>query len=336
MAIGTVVSVGARGPLGLSSLQMAMNIRAAKLEPRRSSFRDKRAQPVALCMTGGLSAESHGYERMLSLAVPALREAMAAVTQPDLALVLALPERDRPDNDERFDGAIVSELGQQSGLTLDVARSSVVRAGHAGGALALEQARALLSAGAAGVVVGGVDSYHHPKVVRWLDEACRLGALDAEDGFLPSEGAAFFVLQADAARAALGSAVPLARLTHAIAEREETVLSGEPNLAQAMTRALRTIELECGLLPWALCDVNGERHRVREWQMLLLRELFAPSMVEHRVPTDLGDVGAASGATFVAHACALWRTGCAPSSSCVVALHSEGAERGVLRLEEVP
>jgi 3-oxoacyl-[acyl-carrier-protein] synthase I len=332
VSLGWVVSTGACGALGLNSLQLAMNARAGLAFARPSPFRDRRGGVVGLGMTGGLGEACHGYDRMLALAVRALREAVGSGGRPDLPLVVAVPERGRPDDDERFDGALVTELGRAAGVSLDLGHSAIVRAGHAGGALALDQARGLLAAGAPGVVVGGVDSYHHPEVVRWLDEGYRLHASGTQDGFIPGEGAAFCVLRSEP-RAAAGSAAPLARLGHVGYGAEGSVTSGEPNLARTMTTMLRALTESSGPIEWAISDVNGERHRLREWSMLVFRELFAEAVVDQRMPSLIGDLGAATAASCLAYACVLWQVGAAPALRCAIALHSEGAERGVIGLE---
>jgi len=332
VSVGSVVSVGARGPLGLTSLQVAMNARAGLAFARSSSFRDRRGNAVGLGMTGGLSAELHGYDRMIDLAVPALREAVAGGLRSGMPIVVAVPERARPDDDPRFDGALVVDLARAAGASLDLRRSATVRAGHAGGALAFDHARGLLAAGAPGVVVGGVDSYHHPEVVRWLDDGHRLHAPGVEDGFIPSEGAAFCVLLGET-HAGTDAAAPLARLAHVGYGAESSVTSGEPNLGQAMTSMLRLLTQASGPIDWAVSDVNGERHRLREWSMLVFRELLAEAVVDQRMPGLIGDVGAATGAMSLAYACELWRVGAAPAARCAIALHSEGHERGVIGLE---
>jgi 3-oxoacyl-[acyl-carrier-protein] synthase-1 len=209
----------------------------------------------------------------------------------------------------------------------------VVRAGHAGVAIAAAQAVELLGAGAPSVIVGGVDSYGHPDVVRWLDEGCRLHATGVENGLVPSEAAAFFVLRGESPRPTAAPA-PSPRLTHASAGIERAVAVDQPNLALAATTLARAMVDATGRCPWVLCDVNGERHRVREWQMLSFRELWADDVVELRLPERLGDVGAASGAIAVAMAVCFWQAGCAPAASCAIMLAAEGAERGVLRLEQ--
>lgn len=328
--LAAVTGSGARCPLGLSALQATMCTRARKAEPRSTAFRDKRGRFIGASTTPGLAADFHGPERLLALASPALREAASgAPLTRALPLFLALPEPGRPDDESQLDGAIVQALSRQSGVALDERRSRTIRAGHAGFGLALAEAVSLLSHGADDVLVGGADSYYHPEVLAFLDRECRLHALGAEDGFVPSEGAAFLRLSR---RAPAGS--ELARLVHVEAGREETVLSGQPNVAATMTKLLARAAAAspAGKLGWVLPDVNGERHRVREWVLATRRGSLADGCVEERLAAELGDMGAALGATLAVIACELFRAAGAPHGEACIALHAEGAERAVFLL----
>lgn len=334
-----VNAVGAYGPLGLSALQITMCARARKMLPRPTSLVDKRGQSVGLCLAGGIADSLHGPPRLLALAQPALREVLhrtRAVSS--IPMILALPEVGRPDDDPRYDERFIAALAAESQAPIDVTRSKVVRAGNAGAALALEAAITLLEKAptVAGVLVGGVDSYYHPEVVRWLDEECRLHALDAENGFIPGEGAAFALLS----RSRLGQATdglpaPIATVLGCASAREESILRDEPNVAAAMTSIVRELLGPTSGRPgWVLCDVNGERHRVREWTLVQIRQKLIDGVTTTCASDDLGDVGAATGAMLLAIAATSWSTGCAPSPTALVSLSSNGPERGAFLVTE--
>jgi 3-oxoacyl-[acyl-carrier-protein] synthase I len=334
-----VYGIGARGPLGMNAVQLAMCARAGKLCPSTTRFVDKRGQNIGMCVTGAIDDAVHGYDRLLALAAPALSEATAQAAarlrevgqRIDKApLFLALPEAGRPDDDDRFARAVLGELATAARVPLDVAKSQVVRAGQAGGVLAIEAALGALGAGTPWAIVGGLDGYYHPDVLRWLDEECRLHALGAENGFIPSEGAAFFVLGARSFRDS-----SLASVTAAQGALETTVTRDEPNIAAAMTALVHQIlPRATNRVGWVICDVNGERHRVREWAMVAMRTDLT-QLPEQRLPDVLGDLGAASAATAVALAASYWQARCAPARSAIVAMHSEAAERAAA-LVEVP
>jgi 3-oxoacyl-[acyl-carrier-protein] synthase-1 len=219
----------------------------------------------------------------------------------------------------------VSDLTTRSGVELDVKASAVVRAGHAGGAFALEAACTLLSDGAEAVLLGGVDSYVHPDVLAWLDEECRLHALGAEDGFVPGEAAAFCLLR--------GPQRSEIRVTDVHTAMDDCVARDEPDVSGPMSTLLQKLSTRHGLATWILSDDNGEDHRRRWWRLESARGTVGIDTPHTRLPRGLGDVGAATGVVAAAVATKLWQLGAAPDPACVIALHSEAAERGVIRLE---
>ena len=73
-----IITTSARGPFGLTDLQIAMGVRGRKLEPQTCGFIDKRGQWIGVCRLPGLPAELHGFDRLLALAVPALQDAWPA------------------------------------------------------------------------------------------------------------------------------------------------------------------------------------------------------------------------------------------------------------------
>lgn len=330
-----VMGVGSRGVVGLSSLQLAMCARAKKLEPRSlEHLSDKHGYPIGMCLAPGLPLDVTGYPRLLGLAIPAATEAagrfVAKRARAQLPAVIALPERDRPGDDRRLDEQFLGDLAERTGLPIDRERSSVVRAGHAGGAFALEGALAHLFEGdCEAVLVGGVESYYHPEVLSWLDAQYRLHTAESFDGFIPGEGAAFAVL----AREGQGAR---GRVRRVLTGMELTAIDGDAvNTADVATSQLAEV-LARGPLHWVITDLNGERHRAREWSLLEVRHRLTPDQVEHdRLVEAIGDVGAASGALYLNYACELWRARCAPDRRVAILLASEGAERGLILAEAV-
>ncbi len=319
--LASVQAFSARTPVGLSPMQTAMCMRARKLEPRVCALMDKRQRRVGTARVGGLGIEAYGYDRMLALASTTLGDLRSEVTEP-LPLIMAVPEPGRPDDDERFGSDFIHALATRSRVPIDENGCVVIRAGHAGGALALQKAVALLGRHEQ-VLIGGVDSYHHPQVLAWLDEACRLHALDAEDGFVPGEAAAFCLLGRAEKRGRRAS------VTHVASALDPSANGTEPDTAKAMTALLHQLPT---VPSWAVTDNNGERHRARACVMAQTRVL-ADDAVVTALPVGLGDLGAATGPVAMAVVGAMFDAECAPADSCVVLLHADHGERGVFVLE---
>jgi 3-oxoacyl-[acyl-carrier-protein] synthase-1 len=313
-----------------------MCVRARKLEPRSVKVKDRRGQEIGIALTGGLGERLYGYHRCVALAAPALAEAASGL--PDelvpteerpLPLVIAAPETKRPDDSKLFETQLLRDLAEQSDVALDVEASTVVRHGQAGFAHALQTAKSLLDERRPAVCVGGVDTYYHPHVLKWLDAGYRLHAVGADSGFVPSEGASFLVLSR-----LPKSAERLGRILDVEVGEEKTAASeDEPNIGEAMTVLLESVQERLGVkVPWTITDYNGERHRYREWELARGRTVDREAIDTHWV-WETGDVGAASGPLFTTIALLLCRLGCAPARQALLALHAEAGERGVVVFE---
>jgi 3-oxoacyl-[acyl-carrier-protein] synthase-1 len=332
-----VVRVGARCPVGLSSLEVAMCVRACKLEPRSSALLDRNGRAVGTARARWLDDELTGFDRLVALAAPALAEAARGL--PAAApLVLALAAPGRADDDARYGGEIVAALAKASGVDVEVGCSEVVRSGNAGFAGALQSAARKLAAGTPAVLVGGVDGFNHPDVLRWLDDERRLHAPGTDDGIVPSEGAAFVLLSTAAALPSIASAPAIASLQH-VGVGIETSADGDeaPSSGRAITDELRRglpFAERHGPIGWILSDVNGEHHRVREWSIAEVRLGEALRAAHHdQLVGELGDVGAAIGPLSLAIACTWLAVGCAPARSALLTLASDGPERAVVVVE---
>src|SRR5689334_17953235 len=114
-----IVGVGARGTLGLTALQVAMCGRAQKLDVWLTRFEDRWKHSIGAARARFLPDELHGFDRLVALGAPALREAASALPGP-MPLYLAVAEAGRPDDDPRMGPELVAALAQASGVAIDV------------------------------------------------------------------------------------------------------------------------------------------------------------------------------------------------------------------------
>ena len=313
---GAIVGVGMATPLGLDARQSSLVLRARKLAPGKNPYQDRRGFSLGDVRSKRLDDACVGRERMLSLAAPALAEAEAPL------------------------GAdFFAELGKRAGVPLAPEACEPFVLGHAGFSAALARALAFVAQaprdaarGRPCAIVGGIDSHHDPVVLAALDKERRVHGDGVWDGFIPSEAAAFVVV------APAGSTPALARVLAVTTgmEREDTGEGPNPPIGEAATEVVRAAAAALRApVPWVLPDVNGERHRVKEWSFVRIRnpERFDDhTTVETRLCDELGDVGAASGAVHAAYACMAFRMGFAPAPEVLVALASEGPARGAFAL----
>lgn len=331
-----ILSVGARGPLGLDARQFALALRACKLAPRPIRIGRDPSHDVGSVRAACIDDDVWGFDRLVELGGPALAEAVetAPVVLPEkLRAIVAAPDP-RPEPDKRMGRALLEALGKRAGVSIDLAQSSVVFGGHAGFGVALERAVAESLATHQPVVVGAVDSYHDQTALAWLEREHRLHGPLCRDGFIPAEGAAFAVVAAGSS--IRGGLARIAAIATGVDESDES--SDDPRIAVAMTDVVRraTEALPPGPLEWVHIDCNGERHRAKEWSFVTvrLRERFDPEVTRVVRPyLEAGDCGAATGALVAATLCMAWDVGGAAASRSLVALHADGPARAAFVLE---
>lgn len=343
-----IVGVGARTHAGLTPLQVTLAARAGKMRSHESHMIDKRGEPMAMCRAPWIADNVFGWDRYVALASSSL--AMAAhpwlasqrlrtQTPAPIPMVLATPPRSREDYDPRVAKDLLGKLADDSGVPIDLAKSTIVPQCRGGGVAAYAQALTLLAQSEA-VIVGGVDSYFHPDVLEALDTGFRLHSLDAENGFIPGEAAAFTVL---ARRGSVSGMHLYGQILGASVRAEPRPYGNEePCHALGMTAAIKEAVHAVGVtsrrVPWALTDVANERHRVDEWQLAFGRcfRVFTPDVVHDQPLLKTGDVGAASAALLLVMACVRWQIGAAVGDAVLIGTHSDASERGALLASEVP
>lgn len=325
-----------------------MSVRAGKMVPRESHIIDRRGEPVAVCRLMSIGDRVFGVDRFVALGASALRQAVfpwiemfAARRQPAPALpvIVSLPDESRPGLDPRLRVELLAGLAARARAPIDHARSSLVFGCRGGGVLAFEEAIKRLKGGEAdAIAVGGVDSYFDPDTLEHLDEEMRLHSLEAENGFIPGEGAAFVLLTTS--RFA-GSLAPFATIKGIGAALEPRPFgSSEPNLGLGITsavkRALTSASAADRSIDWVLTDVANERHRVEEWAFAEARHhaAFAPSLARDQPLLVTGEVGSASAAMLVVIASTRWQTRCSGGDRALIAVHSDGPERGAMIIDQ--
>jgi 3-oxoacyl-[acyl-carrier-protein] synthase I len=326
MTMGAVVrSVGIRSPLGFDAVGNAMAARADLLDVDASPFLGTDGTPLGVARNRSLPDDLYGQPRLARLAAPALREA-APSSSGALPLILALPARHAEGPDA--DAEILRELQMTSSVRIDLSRSEVVRGGNAAGALVVARALEVLRRGDTDVLIGGVDSYFHPDVLRRLDAQGRVLRIEGGDGMIPGEAAAF---------ACVGSrgTETLARVVEVHHAVDRRVAAQQPNLGEETTRIARTlIQARGGSVGWVVTDDDG-RDRSEEWAWTTVREPGLRDAAHFAIPRLFGDVGAATGVLALAIACAWWSAGCAPAGDALVMLRDDDGTRGGFLLESM-
>jgi 3-oxoacyl-[acyl-carrier-protein] synthase-1 len=272
---------------------------------------------------------AHGTERLVELAVPAVREAMddARPTRfrgERIGLYIGMDEHDDP---APLVEALKGVLGDAVGPVV------VVPAGRASALAAFSAALAdLISGKVHGALAGGVDSLIRGPVLARLEAAGILKSESVPQGVIPGEAAAFLYLERVESARKRGACV-LARLLSAGSGVEPTAGTNDPNQGAGLTRVLREACRAAGGLkapPLVVCDLNGDRYRALEWAMASVRtvgRLHGDMEIQH--PADcIGDCGAASGALNAVWGIVAFAKGYAGADRVVVWGGSDGKMRG--------
>jgi 3-oxoacyl-[acyl-carrier-protein] synthase-1 len=190
-------------------------------------------------------------------------------------------------------------------VSIDRGRSAIVPHGRAAGIMALELALNALQNDPAGtVVVGGVDSYLDLRLLAMLDSERRILGSRVMDGFIPGEGAAFYVLSGSATQ---GDKGPRVIVNAAASSMDAGHRYGDaPAKGEGLAVALNQLRQRAGQLPspvrTTFAGFNGESFDAKLWGVARTRhsDFFAPGMVIEHPADKFGDTGAAMGAMLVA------------------------------------
>lgn len=314
-----IVNAGVVTPIGLSLVETAASARARIARLREIDWRDRRFERFIAGtvpdeglpeLAGELASVPLQYReaRMLRLAHAALVEAMAPVAgrAPPVPLLLGLPEQHTtlPLDPQTF----LARLDTQAPGLLDTTGSIAVARGRAGGLMALRVAAARLLRGESPfVLVGGVDCLVDLYVLAKLDLEGRIRHASNNDGFTPSEGAAFLLLSLDTTAIDM-NLVPMARLQGAGQGHEPGHLySDEPYLGDGLSAAFEQLLNEAPPdqpIGSVYCSFNGEHYWAREFGVARTRQspAFMPDHQMEHPAECFGDLGSATGPALAAMA----------------------------------
>lgn len=284
---------------------------------------------------------AYPWDRVVDLALPAMDEALesAGLGRAELAatrLEVSLRPPVPPRTEEEMAAHVLAGIRRRGSLPR-FAEEAARFSGHASAASGLmEAAHALHEDACERALVGGVDTFADIEVMDRLDREFRLKGSRSPDGYAPGEAAAFVVIERDDRAAARGAA-PLATIEAVTLAEEPRALGHEkPSAADGLSEVVRAAakRAKAGALPaWVLSDQNGERHRAREWALVLTRHrpLFEDDVRLWHPADAFGDTGPASLPLLMTMAIASWRNRHAPRDAALVLASSDGPARaGVL------
>jgi 3-oxoacyl-[acyl-carrier-protein] synthase-1 len=295
----------------------------------------------------GVTDERSGSDRLLSMAIPALQEAlfMAEEFYEDLdlsggKLFLSLGAAERPayEDFDKDDIQTLLELAQAEGMP----SLEIIREGHSGGIIALTKSILLLREKRAKFcIVGGVDSLVEYPSLAWLEKAGRLKTDERAHGFIPGEAAAFLVLELESGARQRGVPI-LCRILDSVYTKEDaTIFSDKPLFGKGLAESIRLVlenqSMSIENIDGILCDLNGEYYRMKEWGLAQCRLFNGTSVIPElwHPAENIGDVGAASPVVFSAIAVIAINRSYFKGSNVLIWTSSDSGGRGSLLLTSV-
>lgn len=267
---------------------------------------EEKPLPLYCCRVPFINETQEGPERLLQLAVPALREAVAnaKLTADVLAfgkLFVALPEPDNTMATWGLEQGFCPSLCQRVGIY--PIQSRVKFGGHTSVFELLADAfKALEQDDCEFCIVGGVDSFLFKHRLTELDKNWFLRSKKNIDGFIPGEAASFIVIEKSHTAEGRGA--------HALARIDGLGVSNEPNTATSgrkssgvgLTNAIHQASANRGHpFKTVYSDLNGESYRAFEWGLAQVRAMdyLNPAFKLLHPAESYGDVGTATGALLL-------------------------------------
>ena len=252
--------------------------------------------------------------RLLRLAAPSFKTAAEGLATP-VRVFLGLPALTA--DEAPWVRHMPAYLQLMTDVEVDRDRSVVVAQGRAAGLMALEQGMdALRVDPSATVIVGGVDTFLDLRLLASLDAEQRILGGRVMDGFIPGEGAAFYVLSGPDAAPAAKTGPRVIVNGAAVAMDPGHRYGTEPAKGEGLAIAIQQLRQRLDPPPSAPVEAtfagfNGENFEAKMWGVARLRhtDLFSAGMLIEHPADKFGDAGAAMGAILIALAAEALTTG---------------------------
>lgn len=318
--------------IGNGTDQVWASARAGIARIANSHVMDRRFEPIQMGLVPEDSLSPLGPKieklplpsrarRMLRLAAPSLHAVAKDLVGP-VPIFIGLPAL--TPKEAPWIVHVPAYLQKLTKVAINLQRSAIVPHGRASGLMALELAMNLLQTDPrATVIVGGVDTYLDLRLLATLDQEQRILGRRVMDGFIPGEGAAFYVLTGTDATTGHGNGPRVLVNAAASAMDPGHRYGREPAKGEGLAAALTQLRQRAGQLPAPIgttfAGFNGENFDAKIWGVARLRhnDLFSPAMVIDHPADKFGDTGAAMGAILMALAAKSLAVGARPGPALV-------------------
>lgn len=308
-----IVSCGIQSPTGIGAPMSIANVMAGISRiTRNKTILDTKFAPVSLGTAQYLENKLPNSTRMVSLLIPALKEALEAlqtIATPfkNIPLVLGLPKQ-RPGLDQALTGTLKTEIAEFNLRSKVQLIPEFICSDHDSGIMALNQAEQFLRENRSEMVlVGGVDSFISAKTIAWLEREGQLYCSANKNGYTPGEAAACFLVCAE--KTALAYKLPIrAKVLKTATVKEPsasdpTLVNAGKGVSQAVAQVLAQLP-EAERVQEIFCTLKGVRTEAKEFAFGMME--VGPRFEKPGEFTSLcqrwGDIGAASAPALIGYA----------------------------------
>lgn len=329
-----IVSTGLVTAVGLSAPSSCAAIRAKLTNPSETRFVDSGGRWI-MAHQVPLERPWGGLTRLARMASMAIEEAMGDLPTTEwhtTPVLLCVAEPERPGRIEGLDDRLWIDIQRLLNVRF-ASESAVVPHGRIAVAVALSQARALISqSGVERVLIVATDSLLSWPTLGHYEQCDRLLTQDNSDGFMPGEGAGAFLVERPKGAAQLGC------IGLGFGAELASIESDHPQRADGLTHAINVALADAGCyiheMDLRIADLSGEQYYFKEATLALLRTLRKRKEefdVWHPAECT-GEAGSVAGCVVVALADAACRKGYAKGSHILTHLTNDGGQRAAIAL----
>ncbi len=323
-------------PVGLNAPAACAAFRAKVSNPSETRFMGSDGEWI-MGHQVPLPQPWRGLTRLSKMAAMAIDEALQHVPKAEwgqLPMLLCVAERERPGRMAGLDDQLFLMIQEELGASF-AAHSMVITQGRVAAAVAMAQARALITQGKAKrVLVAAVDSMLSWSTLKHYFQQHRLLTATNSNGFMPGEGAGAMLIGGTQAS---GTQLVCSGVGFGIEKAH--LASEEPLRADGLTRAIKAAleDASCQMhdMDYRITDLAGEQYYFKEAvlastrTMRVLKEEFD---IWH--PAEcIGEVGAVAGVAILAMASAACQKGYTKGSGILCHMANDAGQRAAMTLQ---
>jgi 3-oxoacyl-[acyl-carrier-protein] synthase I len=331
-----ILGTGLVTSVGLTAAASCCAFRAKITQPSETRFIDSNGAWI-MAHQVSLDRPWPGLTKLAKMAALAIEEAVQELNKDEwhrLPLLLCVAEPERPGRLAGLDDLLLMQIQSELGVSF-AKPSAVVPHGRVGVAVALAQARALLSSSdLPGVLIVSADSLLSWPTLSHYERQDRLLTEANSNGFMPGEGAGALWVGA-----VEGRSPQLLCAGIGFGREPAPIDSGEPLRADGLTQAIKASLDDAGRqlhdMDLRITDNSGEQYYFKDASLALSRTLGQrKEAFDIWHPAEFtGETGAASGAAVITMAREACRKGYAPGRRILAHWANDAGQRAAVALE---